>query len=450
MSALYKGGLMGRLRHAVHMLIYSGALCALLIALASMPAAQASGATNVIISETSTSATSAGASTGTTAATDAAGNVSYTTAAVTTASSTAASSSYVPLPEVTSADVALETSDGTVLYTLASDGPVHMASTTKIMTAVVALESGVALDTIHTFTTIEERDGDTTAGYVAGDTATLRELLEAMLIHSAGDAADAVAETVAGTQEAFVALMNARAQQLGMSQTHYTSPSGYYDQDNYTTPTDLLTVLRHAMQIATFREILAMDTAVISAQGVFSTLSTTNVLLNAYPGMMGGKTGYTLGANSCFAGVVRRGGITLYVCVLGAQNNQLRWDDCLALLNYGFALFPETQLLPASTLLPAVGYVQCGMRFGLVSPTTAAASLSTRLDTSGISASTVLATASAGAGSVASFCAPGQSVASITWTNAADTVGSRSVSVGSEQLPACSFGPFVTPLMYQN
>jgi D-alanyl-D-alanine carboxypeptidase (penicillin-binding protein 5/6) len=344
-------------------------------------------------------------------------------------------------PVLNTQNAILETEDGTVLFQTSSGSPVNMASTTKIMTAVLALESGISLDTTYTFSELAASNESTTAGYQAGEVVTLRDMLQVLLIYSAGDAADGIAELVGGSIDNFVAMMNERASELGMTDTLYTSPSGYID-DDYTTPSDLLIIFRHAMSIDQFRSIVGMKQVTLTVAGEQKTFENTDWLLESYPGMLGGKTGYTYGANWCFVGAAQRGGVTLYFCVLGEESTDNRAADCTSLLDWGFSQYPETTLCVADTNIPILGYMITGYRFGRISLTTASASLSTRLSSDTLSEELVAYELPY------SFSLPGDTVGCVSWSDDERLRSSRHIEVSTRSILAESFGPFNTALFF--
>lgn len=212
-----------------------------------------------------------------------------------------------------------------------------MASTTKIMTALVALQYGNLDDEV----TISQRAadvGEAEAGLVAGEVLTLRELLTAMLVRSANDAAVAVAEGVGGSVQAFVDLMNAKAQELGLENTHYENPHGLDAIGHFTTARDLLTLAKTAMQNPLFATLVRIQTVRLpdAPNGTQRIIHTTNELLGSYEGAIGVKTGYTDAAGHVLVAAAERNKRRLYAVVMGSTDS---FGDAAALLDYGFSEF---------------------------------------------------------------------------------------------------------------
>lgn len=248
-------------------------------------------------------------------------------------------------------EAAVVDEDGTVLYSFNADTPMAMASTTKIMTAVVALESGLSLDTVYTVTDVVNTVYGQLAGFQIGEQVTLNDLLHALLVYSGNDAAVSIAECVAGSVAAFVDMMNAKAAELGLAGTHYVNPHGLDEDGHCSTALDLIALARHAVQIPLFSSIVGSAYTTVVAGGETKTLESTDELANTYPGMRGVKTGFTYNAGNCFVGRATLGAKTLFVCVLGCEGSDMRWADARALLDWGFAHFPQTQGVGAQSLV---------------------------------------------------------------------------------------------------
>ncbi len=187
----------------------------------------------------------------------------------------------------------------------------YPASTTKVMTAIVALKYGNLSDQLTVSeTALELESGSSVCGLKAGDVLTLEQALYGLLIESGNDAANAIAEHISGSQEAFVEVMNQEARALGATDTHFVNPSGLHDPDHYTTAYDLYLMFQAAIQNETFLDIISQtsyQTSYTDAQGERKSANwkTTNLYLNgetAAPDtiqVIGGKTGTTSDAGSC-------------------------------------------------------------------------------------------------------------------------------------------------------
>ena len=211
-----------------------------------------------------------------------------------------------------------------------------MASITKVMTAMVALDSGIPLDTPIEFVKTEFQEGAQLANYAEGDTPTFDELLKVTLIYSGNDAALNVAYAVAGSQEAFADLMNAKAAEIGMTHTHFVNPHGLEDDGHYSCATDLCIMGRYAMEHYPYiRTCVQTPSVTIVANGDEVTLYTTDHLMDRYAGLRGIKTGNTESGAS-FLGSARRYHNTLYSCVLCCDTTEGRFDDTERLLDWAF------------------------------------------------------------------------------------------------------------------
>jgi serine-type D-Ala-D-Ala carboxypeptidase (penicillin-binding protein 5/6) len=227
------------------------------------------------------------------------------------------------------------------------DTPRPMASTTKIMTALVALQYG-DLDENVTVSELAADVGEAEAGLVPGEVLTLRELLSAMLVRSANDAAIAVAEGVAGNIETFVDLMNEKARELGLENTHFANPHGLDATGHFTTARDLLTMARVAMENPVFATLVRTQTIRLpdTPDGSQRILHTTNELLGSYEGSIGVKTGYTDAAGHVLVAAAQRDGRRLYAVVMGSTDS---FGDAEALLDYGFSEFGVVEVIMKGT-----------------------------------------------------------------------------------------------------
>ena len=236
---------------------------------------------------------------------------------------------------------------GQVLFSLEPGERRPIASVTKIMTALLVLERTDPNDVV-TVSPIAAGDGRTAGiselGLVAGERITVNELLYALLLQSASDAAIALAEHVSGSVGAFVAAMNRRAERLGLSDTRFFSPSGLDDR-GYSSAKDLLAITRAAYARPGFGSIVATRVHEIPApQGEpVRIVQNRNVLLWLYPGAVGAKTGFTSAAGYCLVATAVRDGQRLVTVVLGEPGEP--FSDAAALLNYGFAAFEHREVL---------------------------------------------------------------------------------------------------------
>jgi D-alanyl-D-alanine carboxypeptidase len=228
----------------------------------------------------------------------------------------------------------------------AADQPVPIASLTKIMTALIALERTRLTDrvTVDPHAVFRRRDygASSTLGLRAGERITVEDLLYAMMLGSANDAALALAIHIAGSEQAFVRVMNARAHRLGMRRTVFFSSTGLDDRGR-STARDLLRLVRAVEAIDGFDRITATRFRTIPApQGPDRRIQNRNALLWLYPGTFGTKTGSTLLAGSCLIASAARGDRRLVAIVLGAPHDP--FSDAAALLAYGFDGFTKRTL----------------------------------------------------------------------------------------------------------
>jgi len=236
--------------------------------------------------------------------------------------------------------VLLDVRTGRLLYALAPHVRRPPASTTKMMTALLVAES-LTPNTVVVISpeAAAERSGSA-IGLEAGERWTAGDLMRALLMHSANDAAIALAEGVAGSVEAFAAQMNARASVLGARDTHFVTPHGRYDPTHFSSAYDLALVARAALANPWIAEIVRSQTWPLR-RGKGRLLINTNKLLWRYPGADGVKTGWIAESGPTLAASATRGGWQLIAVVL---NSQQVFTDAAALLNYGFAGFERRRM----------------------------------------------------------------------------------------------------------
>lgn len=220
------------------------------------------------------------------------------------------------------------------------------ASLTKVMTVLLAVESG-RLDEPVTISQRATAAGGASIYLRPESNWTLRDLVYAAQLVSANDAAAAIAEHLGGSIEGFVAVMNARAQALGMHNTNFVNPHGMPHASQYSTAHDLTLLALTAAANTQFVEV-AVTRRHVTASG--TALVNQNRLLDEYSGLIMGKTGYTDAAGQCFVVVAERGGLRVASAILGSQGQAI-WSDSAALLNYGFANYRNNVLFrPRQTL----------------------------------------------------------------------------------------------------
>ena len=235
--------------------------------------------------------------------------------------------------------ILMEAVTGTVLYGKDSDEKLYPASVTKVMTMLLvmeALQSGTVTED-DTVTASENACsyGGTQIYLAPGETMSLRDLLKAVCINSANDAAVALAEHISGSETAFVSRMNERAAELGAKNTHFVNPCGLPDGDHYTCAYDVALFTRELLNHPHILEYTGIWTDSLR-NGGFG-LANTNKLLRTYTGLTGMKTGYTQEAGHCLSATATRGDTTLIAVVLGGESSKGRFASAAALLDYGFS-----------------------------------------------------------------------------------------------------------------
>lgn len=259
-----------------------------------------------------------------------------------------------PPPQLTARGaVLMDLTTGKVLYAKNPDEHLAPASTTKILTAMIALEKG-HLDDVITVGPNPPRVDGTRVYLVEGEQVTLENLLYGMLLNSGNDAALAIAEHYGGSAEGFARLMNEKAAALGAVNSHFVTPNGLPDPNHYTTARDLAIIARAAMQNETFRCIVATKTRPWHGKEWETSLINQNKLLWNYDGADGIKTGYTSEAHYTLVGSATRQGQTYIVVVLDEPGGRAAYKDAAALLDYGFNSFQTLQLVRQGEVVGAL------------------------------------------------------------------------------------------------
>lgn len=240
--------------------------------------------------------------------------------------------------------VLMEAESGRVLYAKDEDTQRLIASTTKLMTALVALESGHSLDEDVTIPAEAVGVEGSSLYLKAGETVKLKTLLYGMLLHSGNDAATAVALYCGGSVEDFAEQMNQKAQELGMTNSHFTNPTGLDGEEHYSTAYDMALLARACLTKTELAEMTATRSTTLEGR----TLVNHNKLLWRYEGCVGMKTGYTQAAGRTLVSAAERDGMTLIAVTLNAPND---WSDHAALLDYGFANYRMEEVVSAGQSL---------------------------------------------------------------------------------------------------
>jgi D-alanyl-D-alanine carboxypeptidase (penicillin-binding protein 5/6) len=241
---------------------------------------------------------------------------------------------------------------GQRLYARNADAELPIASTTKLMTALVTLEHAPLSKSFPYPGNYFSPDASQ-IGLAAGERMSVQDLLVAMMLPSADDAAQDLAYNIGGRSVArFVAMMNARAVQLGLTHTHYSTPIGFDTPGNYSSAADLVKLSAYLLQhYPLFAHIVAQTNAVLHSGNQARTVVSRNGLVGEVPWIYGVKTGHTIDAGYVLVAVARKGGLTLLSVVLGTSSESARDQNSLALLNWGYANFRQNEPIVAGTVL---------------------------------------------------------------------------------------------------
>ena len=255
--------------------------------------------------------------------------------------------------------ILMEKSSHTVIYQKNADVKLPMASTTKIMTAIVALEQVEPSLIVSVPASAVGIEGSSVYLY-EGEKLSMEDLLYALLLESANDAATAIAITVAGSVEAFAELMNQKAASIGMTNTHFTNPHGLDNDEHYTTAYDMALLAAYCLDNATFSTIVATKRKTIplhDTEGVRLLLN-HNRLLRTYEGTVGLKTGYTKRSGRCLVSACVRDGVCLIAVTINAPDD---WNDHMQMFDYGFANYESVRVAEKEALcfaVPVIGGVE--------------------------------------------------------------------------------------------
>jgi serine-type D-Ala-D-Ala carboxypeptidase (penicillin-binding protein 5/6) len=230
----------------------------------------------------------------------------------------------------------IDARNGEVLASHALSRRLPVASTTKLMTAYVALHE-LPLGRIVRAAPYEAEYGESLLGLRPGQRISVRDLLYGLILRSGNDAAYDLARAAAGSTRRFVAQMNRYAAALGLADTHYANPIGLDQRGNHSSAGDLVALTRRLLAIPVFAKIAASRSALLRSVRPARRIDSINELLTLAPWVTGVKTGHTFGAKYVLVGSGRRKGIGAIAAVLGTETDEERFDDTLSLLKYGFA-----------------------------------------------------------------------------------------------------------------
>ena len=261
----------------------------------------------------------------------------------------------------------MEAEGGTVIFEKNADERRPAASVTKLMTLLIVLEKldagAVTLEDRITVSPAAAAQPGSQAFLDAGASYPLKDLLKAVIISSANDGAAALAEYIAGTEAGFAALMNARAAELGLRDSHYVNCTGLPAEGQYTCARDVAVISR---EIARHPDYFSFSSTWLDTlthpSGRVTDLTNTNRLVRFYPGCDGLKTGSTDEAKYCLSATAQKNGMRLIAVVLGVPSSQTRFDEARAMLDYGFSAYSRVQVAQAGDWIGVALPVTLGAR----------------------------------------------------------------------------------------
>ena len=278
-----------------------------------------------------------------------------------------------PEPEITSpAAVLVDNYTGSVLFEKNIDQKMYPASTTKILTAILAIEN---CDLNEMATASEDAIMTVPSGYSIGDikvgeSLTVKNLLEVLMVHSANDAANVLGEHVGGSIDGFADMMNEKAKEIGCQNTHFVNPSGKHDDNHYSTARDMAMIMIYCMKNPTFRELSSLRSCSLpatsfSAQRDFTTTveilipsTATNKNIYYYPYAIAGKTGFTTEAQNCLVSVSKKDNMELTSVILGsgktADGHSARFLETIDIYNYGFDNFKIDKVCNSNNVVKSI------------------------------------------------------------------------------------------------
>ena len=294
------------------------------------------------------------------------------TGEITYTDSTPAELSPVNSPEVnfpiySEGAVLMDSSTGKVLYGKNEDEKLYPASTTKILTAILAIEKCNLTDKITASKTavMSIPSGYSNAAIQPGEALTVQDLLDLFLIHSANEVGFIFAEHISGSTEDFATLMNQKAAELGCKNTHFTNPSGLHDSEHYSTAYDMALIARYCMKNETFRDVVSKTSCTVEATDKYEEryFKNTNDLIIPsskyyYEYAIGIKTGFTTQAKNCLISASLKDDLELITVALGAEATEDgrsgRYVDTLNLFEYGFSNYKIQQVATANTAIEEI------------------------------------------------------------------------------------------------
>lgn len=258
---------------------------------------------------------------------------------------------------ISQAAILIDNKTGKILYEKNANEKMYPASTTKIVTAILALEQCSLNETVTVSydATMSIPDGYSTASLQIGEQLTLEQLLQLLLVHSANDAANVLAEHIGGSVESFVSMMNTKVHEIGLSNTNFTNTFGMHDDNHYTTAQDLAKIMQYCIKNEEFRKLAGKASCSIPATnkyGVRKYTSTNELIIpnngNYYSYLTCGKTGYTSQAGDCLVSCSYKENLELIGVILGGKTvngNSTRFSETKTLFEYGYDNYAIKTLL---------------------------------------------------------------------------------------------------------
>jgi serine-type D-Ala-D-Ala carboxypeptidase (penicillin-binding protein 5/6) len=288
--------------------------------------------------------------------------------------------SFMPVfgdtPEITAPTaILIDAKTGKVLYEKNADEKHYPASTTKVMTGLLAVEHG-KMDEIITIgknPPLIER-GSSQIYLITDEQLTMEQLLYALMLESANDAAVAIAEHISGSVDEFAKLMNSKAKELGATNTNFVNPNGLHNDNHYTTARDLAMIAKYAMTLDKFRSVVKEVKYTIpktNKQEERNYITNSNKLIwktydkFRYEYATGIKTGYTVKAKQCLVGGAKKGDMELISVVMGAEGQNI-YSDTVALFEYGFANYQNVEILKKDQIVTSVSVTESEEKINLL------------------------------------------------------------------------------------
>jgi len=267
---------------------------------------------------------------------------------------------------ISQAAILMDNKTGKILYAKSENEKMYPASTTKILTAILTLENCNLNDivTVSYDAVMSIPEGYSSASLQIGEKLTVEQLLQILLVHSANDAANVLAEHVGGSVESFVSMMNTKVHELGLSHTHFTNTFGMHDDNHYTTAQDLAMIMKYCIKNEDFRKLAGSASCAIPATNKYDIrkYNSTNELIipnskNYYPYLTSGKTGYTSQAGDCLVSCSYKDDLELICVILGGKTVNgvsTRFSETRNLYQYGYEHYSIKTILNTNDIVTQI------------------------------------------------------------------------------------------------